>query len=73
VGRRPHGRVGDRGRSHKVPPSTALGSGVGAVVDAGGAAVGAVGAGEGAFWHKGEPRASSSVRFAEFLAPGSAT
>jgi len=69
VGRQPHGRVGERGRLRKVPPSTALGA---AAVDAGGAAVGAGGVVEGAFWHKGAPRAFSSVRSAASPAPGSA-
>jgi len=76
VGRRPRGRVGDRGRSRKVPPSTALGAAAGvggAAVDAGGAAVGAVGVGVGAFWRKGAPRASSSVRSVASPAPGSET
>lgn len=75
--RRPHGCVGDNGRSHKVPPSTALGAAADVVVDAGGVAVGADGAvddvGEGAFWHKGAPRASSSVRSSAFPDHGSAT
>jgi len=69
--------VGHRGRSHRVPPSTALGAaaGVGAAVGVGGAAAvgAAVGVGEGVFWHKGAPRASSSVRYAASPAPGSAT
>jgi len=75
VGRRPRGRVGDKVQSRKVPPSTVLGAaaGVGAAVGAGGAAVGAVGVGEGAFWRKGAPIASSSVRSAASPAPGSVT